>query len=93
MVGLARAVSKLGFCSRAQAAALIRQGQVRLNGTAPHNPQTPVRLGIDRIEIAGKPVRAAEKIHLMMNKPRGLVTTASDEKGRETVYAALEKVR
>ena len=53
-VGLARALSKLGFCSRTQAMALIREGQVRLNGATPRNPETPVRLGVDRIEIAGR---------------------------------------
>jgi 23S rRNA pseudouridine2605 synthase len=90
-VGLARALSKLGHCSRSQAFALIREGKVRLNGGHPRNPETPVRLGVDRIEIDGAAVRAAEKIYLMMNKPRGIVTTADDEKGRETVYALLPK--
>jgi 23S rRNA pseudouridine2605 synthase len=90
-VGLARALSKLGHCSRSRAFALIREGKVQLNGAYPRNPETPVRLGIDRIEIDGAAVRATEKIYLMMNKPRGIVTTADDEKGRETVYALLPK--
>ena len=90
-VGLARALSKLGHCSRSQAFALIREGKVRLNGARPRDPETPVRMGVDRIEIEGSEVRAAEKIYLMMNKPRGLVTTAVDEKGRETVYSLLPK--
>jgi 23S rRNA pseudouridine2605 synthase len=90
-VGLARALSKLGLCSRAQAMALICEGQVRLNGAMPRNPETPVRLGVDRIEIAGRPLRAAEKVYVMMNKPRGIVTSAADEKGRDTVYSLLPK--
>jgi 23S rRNA pseudouridine2605 synthase len=48
-----------------------------------------VRTNRDRIEVDGKRVGEAEKIYLMMNKPRGIVTTASDEKGRETVYNLL----
>ena len=92
-MGLARALSKLGFCSRTRAMALIREGQVRLNGTTPRNPETPVRLGVDRIEIAGRSLRAAEKVYLMMNKPRGIVTSAADEKGRDTVYSLLPKDR
>jgi 23S rRNA pseudouridine2605 synthase len=88
-IGLARALSKLGYCSRQQAAKLIREGKVRLNGAAPRNPETPVRLGADRIEVQGQAVEAAEKIYLMMNKPRGLVTSAADEKGRDTVYSLL----
>jgi 23S rRNA pseudouridine2605 synthase len=46
-------------------------------------------LGKDRIEVDGQAVEAAPFVYLMMNKPRGVVTTASDEKGRETVYAYL----
>jgi 23S rRNA pseudouridine2605 synthase len=49
----------------------------------------PVQLGVDHISVAGKVVGAAEKIYWMMNKPRGIVTSASDEKGRDTVYALL----
>ncbi len=70
---------------------MIRGGQVLLNRATPRNPETPVRLGVDRIEIAGKPLRAAEKVYVMMNKPRGMVTTAADEKGRDTVYSLLPK--
>ena len=87
--GLARALSKLGFCSRAQAGLLIRAGRVHLNGVVRRDPETPVRLGEDRIDIDGKPIAAAKKIYLALNKPRGIVTTASDEKGRDTVYSLL----
>jgi 23S rRNA pseudouridine2605 synthase len=87
--GLARALSKMGFCSRAQAAQLIRAGKVRVNGVVRRDSETPVRLGKDRVEIDGQQIKAAARIYLALNKPRGIVTTASDEKGRDTVYSLL----
>jgi 23S rRNA pseudouridine2605 synthase len=89
-IGLARALSKLGYCSRSKASELIRLGRVTLNGSVRRNPEAPVVLGRDRIEVDQRPVESESKIYLMYNKPRGLVTTASDEKGRETVYSALQ---
>jgi 23S rRNA pseudouridine2605 synthase len=90
-VGLARALSKLGYCSRSQAAELIRAGRVCLNGAVRRDPETPMRLERERIAVDGNAVDRQTKVYLMMNKPRGVVTTASDEKGRDTVYAVLEK--
>src|ERR1700730_17040342 len=90
-VGLARALSKLGYCSRSQAAELIRAGRVRLNGAVRRDPEAHVRLQDGRIEVDGNPIGAKAKIYLMLNKPRGVVTTASDEKGRETVYSCLDE--
>jgi len=88
-VGLARALSKLGYCSRSAAFELIRTGRVRLNGSGTRNPEAPVSLGRDRIEVDGVRIERSEKAYWMLNKPRGLVTTADDEQGRETVYARL----
>jgi 23S rRNA pseudouridine2605 synthase len=85
-VGLARAISKMGYCSRARAGELILAGRVRLNGAIQRNAEAPVRLGQDKIEVDERQIRAAEKAYWMLNKPRGVVTTASDEKGRQTVY-------
>lgn len=90
-IGLARALSKLGYCSRSQAVELIRAGRVQLNGSVRRDPETPVRLERDRVVVDGRAIEASNKIYLMMNKPRGLITTASDEKGRDTVYSLLDE--
>jgi 23S rRNA pseudouridine2605 synthase len=89
-IGLARVLSKLGYCSRTQAADLIRAGRVSLDGKIRRDPETPVSGKQARIAVDGKTVERRDKVYLMMNKPRGIVTTASDEKGRETVYAVLK---
>src|ERR1700686_228853 len=92
-IGLARAISKMGYCSRSRAEDAIRAGRVRINGSVRRNVEAPVHVGKDRVEIDGHEIKKAENIYLMLNKPRGVVTTASDERGRETIYAFLQKYK
>ena len=87
--GVARVISKLGLGSRTQAAAWVSEGRVRVNGRVVSDAEYPVRQGIDRIEIDGQASLAASRIVLMLNKPRGLVTTLKDERGRDTVYGCF----
>ena len=84
--GVARVISKLGLGSRTRAAQWVREGRVRVNGRVTLDPECPVRQGVDRIDIDGRESAPAARIVLMLNKPRGLVTTTQDEKGRATVY-------
>lgn len=88
--GLARALSKLGFCSRSRAAELIRMGKVSVNRVVRKNPEFPVVLGKDILVMDDESINAAKHVYLMLNKPRGLVTTASDEQGRDTVFTCFE---
>lgn len=88
-IGLARALSKAGYCSRSRAAELIRAGRVSLNEETQRDPEAPVSEKHDRIAVDGNSLEPQSKVYFMMNKPRGVVTTASDERGRETVYNIL----
>ena len=82
--GVARVISKRGFCSRSVAENLVREGRVSLRGKIVRDPDTPA-FESDEILVDGTPVTASEFVYFAMNKPRGIVTTASDEKGRKTV--------
>lgn len=84
--GLARALSKLGVCSRSEAWKLIESGRVQLNGRICRDPEKPVFLDRDIVSVNGCVAQASQKIYLMLNKPRGLVTSTADEQGRDTVY-------
>jgi 23S rRNA pseudouridine2605 synthase len=86
--GAARAISKLGLGSRTQAAQWVREGRVRINGRTVTDPEFPVNQGRDRVTVEGLE-SAQPRLVIMLNKPRGLVTTTRDEQGRDTVYSCL----
>jgi 23S rRNA pseudouridine2605 synthase len=82
--GVARVISKRGYCSRSEAERLVREGHVILRSKPVRDPEAPTYEN-DEILIDGTPVTANEFVYFAMNKPRGIVTTAKDEKGRKTV--------
>lgn len=88
--GLARVLSKRGLYSRSQAERLVRDGRVRLDGRTIRDPEHPADLQHAIIEVDGIDASAVAPRYLMLNKPRGLVTTLRDEHGRDTVYRCFD---
>jgi 23S rRNA pseudouridine2605 synthase len=90
-VPLERAFSKLGHASRGQARELILAGRVRVNGVLRQDPLFPVTPETAILEVDGKRLDRQEWRALILHKPRSVVTTRSDEKGRPTVFALLKE--
>ena len=90
LVSIARALSKLGVCSRAEGERLVAAGRVRVDGRIARELGHRVHPERDVIEVDGARVGRAERVYLALNKPRGHVTTRDDPQGRPTVYASLE---
>ncbi len=88
--GLARTLSKRGVCSRTEAARWVAAGRVAIGGRVILDPEFPVVGDGHSIQIDGVALQEAQRIYIALNKPRGLVTTASDDRGRDTVYRCLE---
>ena len=89
-----KVLSDQGVCSRRAAERLIEEGRVKVNGH-------PVKIGdkmdpdFDKVSIDGKNVRIVRKrkyIYIMLHKPRGYITTSSDERGRKTVMDLVQGV-
>jgi 23S rRNA pseudouridine2605 synthase len=88
-VQLHRALSKLGWGSRTQAWEWIRAGEVCVDGHVVTDPLTWVDIDRQQITRSGAEAPAAPRLVLALHKPRGIVTTRRDERGRRTVYDLL----
>ena len=86
---IAKYLSRAGIASRREAERMIETGQVAVNGKVIDSPALNITAK-DKITVNGKPVAPPEPARLWLYyKPEGLVTSASDEKGRETVFDHL----
>jgi len=88
---VAKVIARAGLASRRAAEAWIAAGRVAVNGTTITSPALNIGAG-DRVSVDGKPLPARERTRLFLyHKPRGLLTTNADARGRPTIFAALPK--
>jgi len=83
---LDRVFSKAGVGSRSDARSWIGAGRVRVNGKVVQNPDHWIDAERDRVTLDGKPLRAVEKIYVLLYKPTGYVVSHGDPQNRPTVY-------
>ena len=91
-VSLARALSKLGLCSRSEGVRWVEAGRVTVGGRVERSPARRVDLRRDRIALDGRVVREAEveRIVLAYHKPKGLIVSRTDPGGRPTIFDAVQ---
>lgn len=91
MERLQKVIAQTGYCSRRKAEELIKKGKVQING------KTVTEMGIkvnydDDIIVEGNGLDLKQdKVYYIMNKPRGIITSTSDEKNRKTVVDLIDE--
>ena len=84
-----RLLSKRGIASRGTSQEWIRAGRVRINGRVIRDPATWVLWPKDSVSIDDQPIQDSAKRFVLFHKPKGVITTHSDEKGRRTIFDIL----
>ncbi|CCY93594.1 pseudouridine synthase [Firmicutes bacterium CAG:884] len=92
MERLQKVIAEAGYASRRKAEELIKAGKVYVNGEKVTEMGFKVN-GNDIIDINGKPLKKEEKEYYLLNKPRGVVTTTSDDKDRKVVTDLIETTK
>lgn len=90
-VRLQKFLAECGTGSRRKMEQFIKEGRVRVNGQVVTELGRKIDPGVDQVEVNRRPVRAAPKGVVLLNKPRGVVSTLSDPEGRRTVSEFLTK--
>ncbi len=92
MVRLQKVIAEAGLCSRRKAEALILEGRVRVNGEVVDRLGVRVDPQRDRIEVDGKPLAIEPKAYIALHKPKGVITSVRDPRGRRTVVDLLPEM-
>ena len=89
MERLQKIIAERGYCSRRKAEQLIREGRVSVNGQIIDTPGFKSEKNVE-IRIDGKTVESEEKVVYLLNKPKNVISSAKDEKGRTTVTDLID---
>lgn len=92
MERLQKVIANSGYVSRRKAEELISTGKVKVNGEVIKEMGVKVS-SKDMIEVDGYIIKNEEKVYYLLNKPRGIVTTTKDEKGRKTVTDLINETK
>lgn len=88
-VRLVRYIALAGIAPRREAAKLIKNGQVSVNGQTVYEPWIYVDIGKDEVAYRGQTIRPEKPVYILLNKPKNTICTLKDEKGRRTVMDLL----
>jgi len=89
MERLQKVIANSGYCSRRKAEELISSGKVKVNGITITEVGTKASFS-DVITVNGKKIKSEDKEYILLYKPRGIITSTNDEKGRKTVMDLIE---
>lgn len=92
MERLQKVISQAGVASRREAEKLIKEGRVVVNGKVVIELGTKVDINKDKVSVDGKLIDSQENIYILMNKPKGVITSVKDDRGRKTVIDLLEGI-
>ena len=91
---LQKIISQAGIASRRAAEKMILEGRVRVDGKVVCELGTKVNPAAHTISVDGRPIKGEEQhVYLLLNKPKGYLSTAKDDRGRRTVLDLLPEVK
>ena len=93
MERLQKIMAQAGVASRRKCEELILEGKVQVNGETVTELGTKADPAQDIITVSGKPIKNEKKVYVMLNKPKGVITSASDPEGRKIVSDYLKGIK
>lgn len=89
-VRLNKFIAKCGICSRRKAVDLVKQGLITVNGQKAEEPYKLIDK-VDLVQFKGKPITPEKQlVYLLLNKPKDIICTASDERNRKTIFDLIQ---